>query len=102
MHKGNLFNYNLSLTFTEDGNCTVGSTSDDLIISGTGKFVKKGEKNSLGGKDRNAIYLDYTIDFKTKKHAVRHQRYVGVKQSCRTRWQVIRDRNKIVLSGINV
>lgn len=64
--QGNLFNYNLSLTFTEDGNCTVGSTSDDLIISGTGKFVKKGEKNSLGGKDRNAIYLDYTIDFKTK------------------------------------
>ena len=53
--QGNLFNYNLSLTFTEDGNCTVGSTSDDLIISGTGKFVKKGEKNSLGGKDRNAI-----------------------------------------------
>ena len=40
--QGNLFNYNLSLTFTEDGNCTVGSTSDDLIISGTGKFVKKG------------------------------------------------------------
>ena len=64
--QGNLFNYHLSLTFTEDGNCTVGSTSDDLIISGTGKFVKKGEKNSLGGKDRNAIYLDYTIDFKTK------------------------------------
>ena len=64
--QGNLFNYNLSLTFTEDGNCTVGSTSDDLIISGTGKFVKKGEKNSLGGKDRNANYLDYTIDFKTK------------------------------------
>ncbi|MDL2291797.1 DUF5627 domain-containing protein [Bacteroides sp. OttesenSCG-928-F21] len=63
---GNLFNYNLSLTFDENGNATVGSTSDDLTISGTGKFVKKGEKNSLGGKDRNALYLDYTVDFKTK------------------------------------
>lgn len=28
--------------------------------------MKKGEKNSLGGKDRDAIYLDYTVDFKTK------------------------------------
>ncbi|WP_291529876.1 DUF5627 domain-containing protein [Bacteroides sp. UBA939] len=64
--KGTLFNYNLSLAFAEDGSCTIGSTSNDFTISGTGKFVKKGEKNSLGGKDRNAIYLDYTVDFKTK------------------------------------
>ncbi|MCG4739429.1 DUF5627 domain-containing protein, partial [Bacteroides intestinalis] len=64
--QGNLFNYNLSMTFAEDGSCTIGSTSDDFTISGTGKFVKKGEKNSLGGKDRDAIYLDYTVDFKTK------------------------------------
>lgn len=64
--QGALFNYNLSLAFAEDGSCTIGSTSDDFIISGTGKFVKKGEKNSLGGKDRDAIYLDYTVDFKTK------------------------------------
>lgn len=64
--QGNLFNYNLSLDFAEDGSCTVGSISDDFTISGTGKFVKKGEKNSLGGKDRDAIYLDYTVDFKQK------------------------------------
>lgn len=63
---GNLFNYNLTLTFDADGNSTVGSTSDDFAVSGTGKFVKKGEKNSLGGKDRDALYLDYTIDFKNK------------------------------------
>ena len=48
--QGNLFNYNLSLTFTEDGNCTVGSTSDDLIISGTGKFVKKAKRTALAVK----------------------------------------------------
>lgn len=64
--EGNIFNYDLSLTFDKDGNCTVSSPSDDLAISGTGKFVKKGEKKSLGGKDRDAIYLDYTVDFKTK------------------------------------
>ncbi|GAE84070.1 DUF5627 domain-containing protein [Bacteroides reticulotermitis] len=64
--QGTLFNYNLTLAFAEDGSCTIGSTSADYAISGTGKFVKKGEKNSLGGKDRDAIYLDYTVDFKTK------------------------------------
>lgn len=64
--KGNIFKYDLSLTFDKDGNCTVNSPSDDLAISGSGKFVKKGEKKSLGGKDRDAIYLDYTVDFKTK------------------------------------
>lgn len=63
---GNLFNYNIQLSFTENGNCTVGSSTDNLVVSGTGKFVKKGEKNSLGGKDRDAIYLDYTVDFKDK------------------------------------
>lgn len=64
--QGTLFNYNINLTFAEDGSCIIGSTSADFTIAGTGKFVKKGEKNSLGGKDRDAIYLDYTVDFKTK------------------------------------
>lgn len=64
--KGNLFNYDISLSFADDGSCTVGSTSNDFVVSGTGKYIKKGEKNSLGGKDRDAIYLDYTVDFKTK------------------------------------
>mgnify|MGYP001341851771 FL=1 len=31
-------------------------------MNGKGKLVSKGEKNSLGGKDRNAIYLDYTVN----------------------------------------
>lgn len=64
--EGNLFNYEVRLSFADDGTCTVSSTSDDLTVSGSGKFVKDGEKNSLGGKDRDAIYLDYTVDFKTK------------------------------------
>jgi hypothetical protein len=55
--------YNLRLKFADDGTCTVESPSADFTISGTGKFVSKGEKNSFGGKDRNALYLDYTVDF---------------------------------------
>lgn len=63
---GELFDYNICLSFHEDGTCDVSSTSDDLTVSGTGKFVKDGEKNSLGGKERDAIYLEYAVDFKNK------------------------------------
>jgi hypothetical protein len=43
-------NYNLSLTFDDKGNCTVQNKSDAFVIAGSGKFVPKGEKNSIGGK----------------------------------------------------
>ena len=54
--------YNLLLTFPDDNSCTLSSASDGATVTGTGKFVSKGEKKSLGGKDRDAIYLDYTLD----------------------------------------
>ncbi|MDE6633195.1 MAG: DUF1735 domain-containing protein [Muribaculaceae bacterium] len=54
--------YNLLLTFADDNSCTLSSASDGATVTGTGKFVSKGEKKSLGGKDRDAIYLDYTLD----------------------------------------
>ena len=59
---GKDISYTLRLSFAEDGSCTVSSPSQDVVASGSGKFVNKGEKNSLGGKDRNAIYLDYTVN----------------------------------------
>ncbi len=58
-------NYNLVLTFSEDGSCTVSSNNADYEISGTGKFISKGEKKSIGGIDRDALYLDYSVNFKT-------------------------------------
>ncbi|WP_345954351.1 DUF5627 domain-containing protein [Mucilaginibacter sp. PAMB04168] len=61
---GNNVPFTLVLTFADNGTCTVGSNSADFEISGTGKFVSKGEKNSIGGADRSAIYLDYTVNFK--------------------------------------
>ena len=36
---------------------------DGVTATGTGKFVQDGEKNSWGNKDRDAIYLKYTVDF---------------------------------------
>ena len=55
-------NYDLILTFDDEGNCTVSTDSEDFTASGNGKFVKDGEKNSWGSKDRDALYLDYEIN----------------------------------------
>lgn len=51
------------LTFDDEGNCTVSDESDDYTVSGSGEFVKDGDENSWGDEDRDAIFLDYEIDF---------------------------------------
>lgn len=61
---GNAVNFNLVLQFSEDGTCTVSGSADAYEASGTGRFVSKGEKQSIGGYDRDALYLDYSVDFK--------------------------------------
>ncbi|RXK85497.1 DUF5627 domain-containing protein [Filimonas effusa] len=54
---------NLLLTFdSKNDNCTITASGSGYTATGTGKFVKKGEKNSWGGLDRDALYLDYSID----------------------------------------
>lgn len=53
----------LRLKFDNSGNCTVTSGAGNVTATGTGKFVKRGEKNSWGNTDRDAIYLNYEIDF---------------------------------------
>ena len=59
---GNNIHVNLILTFDEQGNCSVSSNSPAYTASGTGKFVKKGEKKSWGNVDRDALYLNYRVD----------------------------------------
>ena len=61
---GNNITVNLLLTFADNGTCTVSTSNTDFDISGTGKFVSNGEKNSIGGSDRSAIYLDYNLRYK--------------------------------------
>lgn len=53
--------HTLILKFNDNGQCVI--SSEDYATSGTGSFVKKGDKNSWGNIDRDVIYLDYTIDF---------------------------------------
>ncbi|MCW3804577.1 DUF5627 domain-containing protein [Plebeiibacterium marinum] len=52
----------LILTFDDNNNCTIASNSSSYTVSGTGKFVTEGEKNSWGGLDRDGLYLDYTVE----------------------------------------
>ncbi|WP_442796370.1 DUF5627 domain-containing protein [Pelobium manganitolerans] len=52
----------LLLTFDNEGNCTVTNADNTFTASGTGKFVKRGEKKSWGDKDRDALYLSYQIE----------------------------------------
>lgn len=63
---GNDITVNVKLTFSDDNTCILSSASEDANVNGTGKFVSKGEKNSLGGKDRDAIYLDYSLEIPGK------------------------------------
>lgn len=59
---GGNVNCTLQLTFDATGNCTIASITSGVTASGSGKFVQKGEKNSWGAQDRDALYLDYTVD----------------------------------------
>ncbi|GAB3027892.1 hypothetical protein GCM10027051_36090 [Niabella terrae] len=59
---GNNVYIRLILKFDANGNCTVSSGTSDVTAQGTGSFIKRGEKNSWGSKDRDALYLSYEID----------------------------------------
>jgi hypothetical protein len=53
---------NLLLTFNDNNQCTITTTTSGFTASGSGSFVEDGDKNSWGNVDRNVIYLDYTIN----------------------------------------
>ena len=61
----------LVLTFDESGNCTVSSKTEGVTATGTGKYVMDGEKKAWANKDRDAIYLDYQVDFGSKQYAIK-------------------------------
>lgn len=61
---GHNIDYNVVLTFADDNTCTITGDSDEFGIVGNGRFVSKGDKNSIGGKDCDALYLDYDVVFK--------------------------------------
>jgi Family of unknown function (DUF5627)/Domain of unknown function (DUF1735) len=74
---GTDLNMSLTLNFSNDYNFTVGvpyssfQLNDsvrvyDIAANGTGLFVKDGEKNSWGSKDRDALYMSYSVAYKVE------------------------------------
>lgn len=61
----------LVLSFNDKGECTIASGTDGYTASGTGKFLKKAEKKAWGNKDRDALYLDYQVDYGVRKFATK-------------------------------
>ncbi len=57
----------LDLTFDGD-NCTISTSTHGMTASGSGKFVKDGEKKGWGNQDHNVLYLEYNIDFGGKTY----------------------------------
>lgn len=55
-------NVTLLMKFDNEGKCTISSTTSGITATGSGAFIKKGEKNSWGNKDRDALYLKYEVN----------------------------------------
>ena len=55
-------NCTLLLKFDNTGKCNISSLTPNITAGGTGEFKKRGEKNSWGNKDRDALYLDYQVN----------------------------------------
>ena len=61
----------LILTFNDNNECTLSSETPGCRVSGSGKYVEKGEKNSFNHKDRDVLYLDYTVDLGAVTYATK-------------------------------
>ena len=60
---GDLIECKLQLNFDAEGKCSITSNSTGVTATGNGLFVSKGDKNSWGNKDRDVLYLDYTLQY---------------------------------------
>lgn len=60
----------MDITFDEAGaGIITGSSQSEFPITGTAQFIENGD--SWGGKERNAIHLDYTINVDTDTHEIK-------------------------------
>ncbi|MDE6554280.1 MAG: DUF1735 domain-containing protein [Muribaculaceae bacterium] len=54
---------NMILKFNGD-DCTISTNTEGMTASGSGKFVKRGDKNFWGdSKEHDVLYLDYQVNF---------------------------------------
>jgi hypothetical protein len=66
---GNNINFKILLSFDSADKCTITSLTQGITASGSGSFVKKGEKKSWGNIDRDALYIQYEATLSNMKVA---------------------------------
>lgn len=54
---------NLVLTFNQEGQCTVTTTSSGCTATGNGTWTSLGAQKAWGNKDRDELVLNYTITY---------------------------------------
>ena len=76
-YNGTILNVPVKIAINERDECSINIINNSVQVndsvnvynitaSGIGNYVVKGEKNSLGGVDRNAFYLDYEVGFEVE------------------------------------
>ena len=74
---GQNLNMSVILNFDENEKCTVSPMASEyqlndsvrvynITATGNGAFVKKGEKNSWGNKDRDVLYVAYNVSYEVE------------------------------------
>jgi hypothetical protein len=58
--------FELLLNFDDSGNCVISSANEAATITGNGTFVREGDE--WGGKKRNVLHLQYTVEFPGSTH----------------------------------
>ena len=51
----------LELSFTDDGNCTITTSTEGFTASGSGRFVEADQSQMIGSKHPDTLYLKLTV-----------------------------------------
>jgi len=74
--KDKTFTADMLLTFDGSDKCTISSLTDGVTVTGNGSWGDDAEKKSWGNKDRDAMELNYTVDFGNGNKLSKHERLV--------------------------
>ena len=74
--KDKTFTADMLLTFDGSDKCTISSLTDGVSVTGNGSWGDDAEKKSWGNKDRDAMELNYTVDFGGGNKLTKHEKLV--------------------------
>ena len=74
--KDKTFTADMLLTFDGSDKCTISSLTGGVSVTGSGSWGDDAEKKSWGNKDRDAMELNYTVDFGGGNKLTKHEKLV--------------------------